>query len=426
MLRGSDLEALPDDPDELTNVLRAMAGPSAGLSGSQFLVDGYSTGSVPSKESIREIRLNENPFSAEYDKLGFGRVEIITKAGTDKLRGDVFLNFNDESLNARNPFAANRAPFQSKYFGGNLSGPIVAGKASYFLNFEQRNVTDNAVVNAVVLGDDFDVEQFNRAVVTPQTRTSFGSRLDYQLNRQHSLISRYSFLRTASGNAGIGDFSLPSRAFDATTRQHVFNVTETAVLNARTVNETRFQFVSARRRQEAGSSAPAVRVLDAFVGGGSDVGIAHNDEKRWELQNNTTWALPKHILRAGGRLRGTHISDFSPQNFNSTYTFAGGSGPLLDADDRVVINPETGLPVQVGLTSIERYRRTLLFQGLGLNPRRDKGARGRGGAILCRHGRPFGEHQADRHGRLRAGRLAGAPRPDARPRPALRSAEQHP
>ena len=114
VLRGEALEALPDDAEDLGAVLRAMAGPGAGMSGSQFLVDGYSAGGPPPKETIKEIRLNENPFSAEYDKFGFGRIEIITKTGTDKLRGSLFMNFNDEALNARNPFAANRAPFQAK------------------------------------------------------------------------------------------------------------------------------------------------------------------------------------------------------------------------------------------------------------------------------------------------------------------------
>src|SRR5215469_15204603 len=84
VLRGEDLDALPDDPDELQTDLEALAGPSAGPNGGQMYIDGFTAGQLPPKSSIREIRINQNPFSAEYDKLGYGRIEIFTKPGTDK------------------------------------------------------------------------------------------------------------------------------------------------------------------------------------------------------------------------------------------------------------------------------------------------------------------------------------------------------
>src|SRR5919112_1260876 len=150
--RGADLDALPDDPDDLSDALQALAGPTAGSEdGAQIYVDGFTGGRLPPKESIREIRINRNPFSAEYDRLGYGRVEIFTKPGTDKFRGQAFFNFNDESLNSRSPFALVRAPYQSRRYGGNVSGPLVKGKVSYFLDFERRDIDDNRDINAVIL-----------------------------------------------------------------------------------------------------------------------------------------------------------------------------------------------------------------------------------------------------------------------------------
>ena len=87
VLRGEDLAALPDDPDDLSDALQALAGPGAGPNGGSIYIDGFSGGQLPPKESIREIRINQNPFSAEYDRLGFGRIEILTKPGSDKVRG---------------------------------------------------------------------------------------------------------------------------------------------------------------------------------------------------------------------------------------------------------------------------------------------------------------------------------------------------
>jgi hypothetical protein len=47
--------------------------------------------------------------------------------------------------------------------------------------------------------------------------------------------------------------------------------------------------------------------------------------------------------------------------------FAGGFGPELDANNQVVIDPNAGLHLLENISSIERYRRTLLFQQDGLS-----------------------------------------------------------
>lgn len=111
VLRGEDLQALSDDPDDLQADLQALAGPAAGPNGGQIYVDGFSSGQIPSKDSIREIRINQNPFSPEYDRLGHGRIEVFTKPGTDKFHGQGFFNFADDIWNSRNPYAAKKAPF---------------------------------------------------------------------------------------------------------------------------------------------------------------------------------------------------------------------------------------------------------------------------------------------------------------------------
>ena len=87
VLKDKDLDSLSDDPDELSSQLQALAGPSAGPNGGEIYVDGFTGGQLPTKSSIREIRVNQNPFSAQYDRLGYGRIEILTKPGTDKWHG---------------------------------------------------------------------------------------------------------------------------------------------------------------------------------------------------------------------------------------------------------------------------------------------------------------------------------------------------
>src|ERR1039458_5388761 len=103
VLKEKELAALSDDPDELEQQLQAMAGPGAGPNGGQIYIDGFTGGNLPNKSSIREVRINSNPFSPEYERPGFGRIEILTKPGTDTLHGQAFGQYNKEALNTRSP-----------------------------------------------------------------------------------------------------------------------------------------------------------------------------------------------------------------------------------------------------------------------------------------------------------------------------------
>ena len=360
VLKGADIDALPDDPDDLAAALQALAGPSAGPNGGQIFIDGFTNGTLPPRSSIREIRINSNPFSAEYDRLGLGRIEILTKPGTDRYRGQASFNFNDDALNARNPFATSRPPIQTRQYGANFSGPISKKKASFFIDFEKRDIDDQALIVATVLDANNNIVGFNETVPVPSRRTTFSPRIDYQINHNNTLVGRYSYARTTRVT-GVGGFALPSRAYDATGTEQNVQLTETAVINKTIVNETRFQFEHGVNGQNADNSIPALEVQDAFSGGGSQVGKSNTTNNEWEVTNTTSFVEGTHSLKVGGRLRRVSIDQFSPQNFGGTYTFFGGGvGPILDANDQVLPGTET-------ITSIERYRRTLALSAQGLN-----------------------------------------------------------
>src|SRR5580698_3802545 len=153
ILQGKDLEALSDDPDELSSELSALAGPSAGPNGGQIYVDGFTGGQLPPKSSIREIRINQNPFSAEYDRLGYGRVEVFTKPGTDKLHGNLQVNGNPSQFNTGNPLATvEQPPYHTLFLFGNLTGPLSKG-ASYNFGGSFRQIQDDQLVNATILAN---------------------------------------------------------------------------------------------------------------------------------------------------------------------------------------------------------------------------------------------------------------------------------
>ena len=326
VLSEKDLEALPDDPDELAAALQALAGPSAGPNGGQIYIDGFTGGNLPPKESIREIRINSNPFSAEFDRLGFGRIEILTKPGSDKFRGNAFFNFNDESLNSRNPFAINRAPSQTRFFGGNFSGPIKKGKASFFVDINKRDQDSNAVVNAIVLDSNLNPVQFNQEILVPTRRFTFAPRVDFAINDRNTLVARYEFSSSSQQNQGINDISLPSRAYESSSKGHEIRLTETMIVNPKTVNETRFSYEFNDRHSTATTTDPAVTVSSAFIAGGASVGDSFTKSQNWEVSNNTTTSFGKasqHAIKFGFRVRGVHIEDQSENNFLGSFTFAG-------------------------------------------------------------------------------------------------------
>jgi Carboxypeptidase regulatory-like domain len=359
---GKDLDALPDDPDELAAALQALAGPPVGPGGGEIYVDGFSEGTVPPKSSIREVRINQNPFAAENDQPST-RTDIFTKPGTDKFHGGGFFNFNDESLNSRNPFAETRVPFQIRHFGGNFSGPIVAKKASFFFNAERLETDDNELVKATVLDANLQPSDQGFGVVVPRRSLNFSPRLDYQLNEKNTLVARYFYYHQSTQNGGVGGFSLPERAYDSLFTFQQIQLTETAVLGPTVINEARFSFNQTRGESLGDTTEPTLNVSGAFTGGGSQVGHAINTNDRWEFNDFVGWQKGAHALKFGGRLRHAHIDDVNPNNFGGTYVFAGALVPQLDANDHPIVGA-----APIFADSLERYRRTLLFQGMGLSP----------------------------------------------------------
>jgi len=360
VLKGDDLNVLSDNPDDLQSDLQALAGPSAGPNGGEIFVDGFSGGKLPPKSSIREVRVNMNPFSAEYDRLGFGRIEVFTKPGSDRYRGNAMFGFGDESLNSRNPFAPNRAPYQTRSLGLNFGGPL-SKKSSFFLDFERRSVDENAVVNATILDSNYVPTPYSEAVVTPTSRWNFNPRVDYQLNAKNTLVLRYGYGQTENQMQGIGQFNLQSRAYNTSDHDHSVQLTETAVLSANTINESRFQFLRSDTRQLGDISVPSVTVLEAFSGGGAQIGDARSLRDSIEWTNITSVNKGRHLWKFGGRLRSSWLDDRSPNGFGGAYTFAGGSAPALDANNQAIAG------VNYEITSLERYRRTLMFQEQGLS-----------------------------------------------------------
>jgi hypothetical protein len=330
VLSGQDLDMLSDDPDDLQNDLLALAGPSAGPNGGQIFVDGFSNGQLPPKDSIREIRVNSNPFSAEFDKIGFGRIEILTKPGTDKLRGTLFFQGDTSALDTRNPFSNVKPSFLSKQFQGNLSGAL-SKKASFFFDANYRGQDEQALVRATILDAGGNPIPFISNVPTPASRTSLSPRVDYQLTPSITLQGRYTYTGVHQADSGVGQFNLASQGIDNRPTNQSAQLTETWVINSRAINETRFQVNHYYQTELASgqhatcngpiSSVPTINVAGAFTGNAPSFSFDCTTQDSYELQNYTSLTRGAHFIKAGIRIRNVIESERSNNNFNGTFNF---------------------------------------------------------------------------------------------------------
>jgi hypothetical protein len=364
VLGQKELSTLSDDPDELQQQLQAMAGPAAGPSGGQIYIDGFTGGNMPSKTSILQVKINSNPYAPEFDRPGFGRIEIITKPGTSDFHGQIFYQFNDRVLDSRSPLLqqSTMPPYRQNFFGVTVSGPIKKQKASFTFDADHRIITENAFVYATTLDTSLLPQVLSEGVVTPQTRTSITPRLDYSINGNNTLTVRYQATRIEMDNQGVGNYNLPSTAYNLHTAEDTVQLSETAILGVHAVNESRFQYMSSRLGDISAESTPAINVSGAFQDGGSSTGNSGSTTNSFEFTNLTTFTHGTHSIKWGARVRDSFLRDTSLNGFNGTFVFLGGTGPELDASNM----PIAGTSEQ--LTALEVYQRTLLFQQMGFTP----------------------------------------------------------
>ncbi|MBS1798211.1 MAG: TonB-dependent receptor [Acidobacteria bacterium] len=354
VIKGKDLDALSDDPDELSSELSALAGPSAGPNGGQIYVDGFTGGQLPPKSSIREIRINQNPFSAQYDKLGYGRVEVFTKPGTDKYHGNFSMQGGDKSFNTSNPFLgpSNTQPdYHTIFMFGNISGPI-NHFSSFSVGGSHRDIEDNSIVNpsgfyatsststtpckpgtpppGVTCSYFTSYPVANRAVAHPQTRSDISPRLDLALGEKNTLTFRYQYEVSDVQNAGVGNTSLPTVGYNSHSNENTIQISDTQIVSSRVINETRFEYQRAASSTDPLDKTPTLSVQGIFTAGGSSQGTQRSASTHIEVQNYTSVALEKNFMRLGARMRTNSQSTTSDQGANGTFTYSYLLDPCTD------------------------------------------------------------------------------------------------
>jgi hypothetical protein len=339
-LTQEEIDALPDDPDEMAEELMRMAGP-----GAQIFVNGFRGGRLPPKDQIQQIRFHTNSFSAEYHEAGMIRVEVITKPGLGGWRGHTNFGFRDESLNATNAFARAKGPEQMRRYMVNFQGPIAKGKTGFSMSFDGNSSYDSRTIVA-----QSPTGQVNELAVAPTDAMNFNARVEQQIGANGQLQLEYTRRQNDRSNLGVGDFDLPERAYATDNSTDIFRVRSTSVIGKKVFSEFRFSVIDSILSTTSASTLPAIRVNDSFTGGGAGQ-MGDRSAREIEIAQNFDFTIGrKHSFRAGVLLEAGWWDSNQQANAFGTYTFTSMENYLLGRPATYTIR--TGDPV-VGYSQVK-------------------------------------------------------------------------
>ena len=323
-LSAAEIDQLPDDPEEAATLIAELAGPDA-----EIRVNGFEGGQLPPKSQIQAIRVRQDPFSADARGAGRPRVEIITKPGTSGWEHDFNAGLRDQSIDARNPFAEDRGEGQTRRMRWSSSGPLIRNRASLSVSLSARNAFDLQPIVAARPGaaPPDSVSQQNRGV-------NAEVRVEHALTAAHVLRLEYERRSGEGHNLGVGEFSLPERAYETSNSQHRFRVSDVGTFGKRAFNEFRFQFATRSDERSSRSHDVTVDVANAFTSGGAQLGGGTRGYE-FEIENDLELALnDRHKVRIGVDAQYARLRSDRTENAAGRFIF-----PSLEAY-------ETGRPIQ--------------------------------------------------------------------------------
>ena len=307
---ADQLEALPEDPEELAQVLRHLVGDDADIR-----VDGFKGGRLPPGTQIQDVRILYDIGAASGG--GGPRVEITTTRGGGRWRNNAGVTVRDASLNARNSFSGLQPTGQTRQYSWNLNGPIVRNRTGLSLSVDGSRSMESQTIRAATPGG-----LTTRLLEQPSDGIVVWTRLDHQMTAAQSL--RVDFRRNANGseNQGIGELDLPERAFMRKGSNSALHVGHHAILGGGYENDFRVSFEWGSNQVTPLSEARTLRVLDAFTSGGAQQ-RGNRRTRTLEVEHELEFTLRRqHHFTVGARIDGSDYRGDEYSNSSGTYTFS--------------------------------------------------------------------------------------------------------
>jgi hypothetical protein len=303
---------LPDDPDEMEQMLKDMAGP-----GAMIRVNGFRGGKLPPKSQIQQIRFRRNMFAADTHEPGFVSVDITTKPGLDNWRGASNVGFRDSALSARNAFAPVKGDEQHERYGFNLNGPLWKKHTSVAVSADGVDAYDaKTIVAALPSG------YLNESIRRPNDSLNVSARLEHSLTKSQMLRVEAQRNHTFADNLGVGDYDLPERGYGQTRNENLLRGSIAGSIRKAMYNELRAQWRAENVQYDPKTGLPAVLVLNAFDTGGAQIDGSRGVHD-FMITDDLDIAIGRHAIRTGVQLEGGRYNTAIRRNAGGTFTFSG-------------------------------------------------------------------------------------------------------
>jgi hypothetical protein len=311
-LSREQIEALSDDPAEMAEQLKALAGDAV------IRVNSFEGGELPPKAMIKSIHITRDAFAAENHSAGQSFVDVMTQPGSGPLRVNASGNVQDGSMSGRSPFVTRKGPEQNRSYNVGLSGALVRDKASFSISGGQSSSYSTPIINVVLPSG---AQSTTLTLRTPRRSANGFGQLDYAITRDRMIRVWYSQSASRSRNVGIGAYNLPERGYSTESESHNLRLQEAGAIGRRTFINTRFDFLWGGSESRANIEAPTIRVIDAFTSGGAQVGGRRRSHDL-RLMSDVDYIRGIHSVRAGVDLWGTWYRSEERSNHLGTYTFS--------------------------------------------------------------------------------------------------------
>ncbi len=337
VMTAGDLKALPIFDNDLQGAMSAFLDDSAtATGGSGLIVDGVEANrSTVSASAVQEVRINQDPYSAQYYWPGRGQMEIITKSAADHYHGQFNFLFRDAALNAQNALAPVKPAEQRRVYEGHATGPIFfAPKSSFLASFNRAEEDVDAVVFANLAPTAANpTGYFNANVPAPTRDTEFSARAAHQFSDRHSAYAEYSYEDWTGQNQGVGGQTMAQAGYNNQYREDDLKLHVDSTLSAVLLNQ--FSIVGEHdfSRNTAANEAPRVGVAGYFTTG-SSANDALSTDYNLRIYDSMTWTHGKHFVKFGAGIPHLNRRAFDDNtNAFGAYTF----GPTLAADGVTVL-----------------------------------------------------------------------------------------
>jgi hypothetical protein len=308
-----------------------------------FIVDGLSAnddaagfaGMPYSVDAVDQFQVVTSGGQAELGRALGGYVSVVTKSGTNMFRGSLYGYFRDDSLNAPNALSGRTLPMNQKQYGFSAGGPVRRDRTFYFSNVEQRSLNQTGFIaispeSVPIINARLALVGYRGAPIAtgiypnPVDSTNVVGKIDHQASNADQVGVRYALYHVTSDNSrGAGALNAASASAGLDNIDQSLAMSNTVVISARTVNETRAQFAYGDlKAPPTDPIGPAVSIAGVASFGtlsGSPTGRLN---RMYQVVDNLAHQAGRHALKAGVDLLFNDDTIAFPRSNRGAYTFS--------------------------------------------------------------------------------------------------------